>query len=375
MSEKTTSPFCHYADSNAVTPVQHIDYNDFVREPDSLPHMEGFSADYRDIVDYILRITHEIWEERGVGRIYDTYHNDTIVHSCSRTSAGIHPVVSGTLSHLHAFPDKKVVAEAVIWSEDSPGYYFSSHRSVGIATNLGDSEFGPKTGKKVRFRAIADCAVHNNRIYEEWLVRDNLALVHQLGLDARELALAMNRAEAASAPEEGALRSSYGRSESMEGQFYPERYEPKDDSAGEMLTGMYQNIYTCKMLNEVTKYYHPNASVNYIDGKTLCGHEEIQGMLISFLASFPNAFHGIDRITVNTMQDGTTEAAVRWRLRGLHEGIGMFGAPSGRSVEIMGISHYRICQDRIIEAWILYDGLDVLRQIVGTAGDGSPGFT
>ena len=353
-----------YADSADAASAAHTDYNDFVKQPDSGVRMEGFSPDYRDIVDYILRITHEIWEERGVGRIYDTYHNDTIVHSCSRTKVGIQSVIAGTLSHLHAFPDKKCVAEAVIWAEDSPGYYFSSHRSSGLATNLGDSEFGKRTGKHVHFRAIADCAVHDNRIYEEWLVRDNLSLVRQLGLDPWELAAEMNRRETGGGRPASILKSSYGKNESVEGQFYPERYMAKDDSVSEMLAQMYQNVYSCKMINEVRNFYHPNAKVNYIDDKALCGYEEIQGCVISFLAAFPNAFHTLDRITVNQMADGTTEAAVRWRLRGLHEGIGMFGAPTGKQVEIMGISHYRITDGKICEAWILYDGFDVLRQIL-----------
>ena len=27
--------------------------------------MEGFDPQYRDFVDYILKITHQIWEEKG----------------------------------------------------------------------------------------------------------------------------------------------------------------------------------------------------------------------------------------------------------------------------------------------------------------------
>ena len=38
--------------------------------------MRGFDADYVDIVDYIVRCTHKIWEEKQVGLIYSHYgHN------------------------------------------------------------------------------------------------------------------------------------------------------------------------------------------------------------------------------------------------------------------------------------------------------------
>ena len=35
--------------------------------------MRGFDADYVDIVDYIVRCTHKIWEEKQVGLIYTHY--------------------------------------------------------------------------------------------------------------------------------------------------------------------------------------------------------------------------------------------------------------------------------------------------------------
>ena len=61
--------------------------------------------------------------------------------------------------------------------------------------------------------------------------------------------------------------------------------------------------------------------------------------------------------------DDEWDVAVRWRLRGLHEGRGMFGAPSMKPVDILGINHYRVAGNRIQEEWVTFDGLDVLKQI------------
>jgi hypothetical protein len=42
--------------------------------------MRGFEDTYVDIIDYIVRITHRIWEEKDIGYIYDTYrHNSRVV--------------------------------------------------------------------------------------------------------------------------------------------------------------------------------------------------------------------------------------------------------------------------------------------------------
>ena len=55
---------------------------------------------------------------------------------------------------------------------------------------------------------------------------------------------------------------------------------------------------------------------------------------------------------------------------GLHEGRGMFGAPSMKPVDILGINHYRVAGNRIQEEWVTFDGLDVLKQIYLETEDG-----
>jgi hypothetical protein len=43
--------------------------------------MKGFEDQYVDIVDYIVRITDEIWMDRAIGRIYDTYDASCTIYS------------------------------------------------------------------------------------------------------------------------------------------------------------------------------------------------------------------------------------------------------------------------------------------------------
>lgn len=352
----------YYAKVSDGNSVDHQDYNDYLSNAENRLDMPGFDADYKDVVDYILKITHRIWEEKGVGVIYDTYHNDVAVHSCSTHSVGIKSVITGTLENLHGFPDRRLVGEEVVWSEDRPGHFFSSHRILSLATNMGDSLFGKATGKSVRYLGIADCVMKNNRIYEEWLVRDNLAIVQQLGLDPHEVAKEM-----AKTVKKSELQQSFGMAEPMEGQFFPEKYEAADESLGEWFLELHSQVFHYKMLNKIADCFAENAVMHYIGGDYLVGHDEIQGAFISLLASFPNAAHIVDRITCNEREDGSADVAVRWRLRGLHEGIGTFGPPSGKPVEILAVSQYRVENRRIQESWVVFDAVDVLKQIY--AGD------
>ncbi len=347
-------------DSSEVNSVDRYDYNDFVKLKSSPQKLKNFNVQYNDFVDYIMKITHRIWEEKGIGIIYDTYHNNVIMHCGSFNINGIKAVISGTLQTLHSFPDRRLIGQNVIWSEYGKGGYLSSHRIMSTATNLNQSSFGPATGKKVSFRTTVDCAVENSRIYEEWLVRDNLWIVKQLGFDPHEVAKKMARD---TKDNNGINNTRFGMDENMAGQFFPQKYVAKDDTVGEFVREMISKIYSYRLFNEVRNYYNENSVIHYICDKDLVGYHQIQGMLINFFASFPNAKYIIERITSNQRkEDNSYDVSVRWRLCGIHEGIGYFGLPSHKPVEILGITHYKIIDEKVVEEWVTFDGLDVLKQ-------------
>lgn len=348
----------HYGDSNQVNSVGYYDYNDFVNLTEKKQKLNGFDDDYNDFVDYIMKITHRIWEEKGIGVIYDTYHNNVTMHFGAHNAVGIQGVIKGTLETLHAFPDRKLIGQNVVWSKFGENGYLSSHRIISTATNLNDSSFGPATGKKINFRTTVDCAAENNRIFEEWLVRDNLWIVKQLGYSPVEVAKAMAKRS------NSEFNTQFGKDENMKGQFFPEKYSAKDNSVGELVKEMFNHIYTLRLFNEVTYYYQDNAVNHFICDQDLVGHAKIQGMLVSIFASFPNAMFLTDRITCNERPDKNGyDVAVRWRISGIHEGLGMFGEPMGNPVEILGINHLRIVNNKVEEEWMTFDGLDVLRQV------------
>lgn len=357
MTANNLSTKIFYGDSKAVTCVGNLDYNDHSIATKRNQSLEGFDDKYRDFVDYIMKITHNIWEEKGIGIIYDTYHNNVTMHAGSKNIVGIKEVIAGTMQTLHAFPDRRLIGQNVIWSKHGINGFLSSHRVQSTATNLGVSAFGPATNKKVNFRTTIDCAVENNRIYEEWLVRDNLWLVIQLGFDPYTIA----KASAKSLP---AIQNHFGLNESMNGQLVPEIHSASDASVGEMILEITTRINNYKYFNEVTKYYHDNAVVHFVCNEDLKGHDEIQGMLISLYASFPNSSYSVERVTINQRDEvNEYDVAVRYRIRGLNEGIGYFGSPTFKQVDLLGINHFHIVDNKIQEEWVTFDGLDVLTQM------------
>jgi len=61
-------------------------------------------------------------------------------------------------------------------------------------------------------------------------------------------------------------------------------------------------------------------------------------------------------------------AALRWSLKGRHEGWGAFGAPTGADIYVMGISHAEFGPGGLRREWTLYDEAAVWTQIVAQTG-------
>ncbi|MBV9282105.1 MAG: hypothetical protein JOZ41_18655, partial [Chloroflexi bacterium] len=85
--------------------------------------MRGFDETYVDIVDYIVRVTHRIWEEKDIGYIYDTYRHNSRVHDDSGLQYGRDKIVADTVHTINAFPDIRLYADEVIWcGDDETGF-------------------------------------------------------------------------------------------------------------------------------------------------------------------------------------------------------------------------------------------------------------
>ena len=62
--------------------------------------MRGFDSKYRDLPDYILQITHQIWEEKDVESINQYYAKGMPTRSPQGVIYGADPVVKATYACL-----------------------------------------------------------------------------------------------------------------------------------------------------------------------------------------------------------------------------------------------------------------------------------
>ncbi len=313
--------------------------------------LAGFDDEYTDIVDYIVRITYKIWEQKGLGRIEDFYRPDIVIHTSDASARGRDDVISASAKTMEAFPDVRLYPDDVIWSGDDQNGFHTSHRIVWTGRNTGESRYGPPTGRAIQRTGIAHCYVKQNEIIEEWIARDELALVRQLGFDEHELAKKMAADEAVSG----------ARPEDAPAILPPE--EVGDSEIETFLRRTMDETWNGRALDKLDESHVDNHVCHTTDNRTLYGLDAYKAHISSLQTAFPDARLGVDHVCWNANGRDGYAAAVRWTLRGTHGGPGIYGEPTGKPVGVLGITHFEVREGRFVEEWMIFDEFALLKQI------------
>ena len=307
--------------------------------------MAGFEDRFTDIVDYIVRITDEIWQDRAVGYIRDTYDPACVIHSGYGTVRGAEPVVRSTLASINAAPDGDTNHLNIAWSGDEQAGFYTAHLGYGGATNVAPTLYGPAAGKRYTMRFAADCISHANMIHTEWLVRDAGAMVRQLGFDLDEAA----RAVAAIAPAEPWLPQPRA----------PLAAPPRSIEA--WATALFDGVWNARRFDRLAQFYAPDAVVHSGGGRVMLGLGLLSDLVIGVLAAIPDGKISIEHVCWSEETDGVI-VAVRWLLSGSSARGGVLGTalPEGRAVTMMGSSHLRLAGPLIVEEWTVFDEVAVM---------------
>ena len=324
--------------------------------------MDGFEPVYTDIVDYIVRSTHRIWDEKNPGLIYNHYASNAVVYGSLGTSHTREEVVRATIQRIAEFPERRGMAEQVIWSGNDKDGFYSSHLVSSTGRHLGPGTFGKPTGRTVFSRTIADCMVHQNRVYREWLVRDNMAVVRCLGLDPDEIATRM----AAEQASRGVTSHPVFEGARVVGQYPPDMeidttIAGSDDEAA-LLRSLHR-IYNLRMFGTIRDSYAPTVLWHGAGNRDLYGIPAVTGQVIGLFAMLPDASWTPHHTCSVASVEGGVKIAVRWTMEGTHSGHGVLGAPTGRPLFVMGMSHFHLRNGRVVEEWMIYDELALRIQL------------
>ena len=325
--------------------------------------MRGFEDTYTDIVDYIVRITHRIWEQKDIGYIYDTYSHDCRVWDDVGLQYGRDKIVADTVHTNNAFPDIRLVADEIIWAGDETVGFHTSHRTMIMGTNTGFSRFGAPTGRPVRLLCIANCVSRDNEIYLEHVQYDSAGMLKQLGLDLVECARrAAHRDDGPVAPNFMACEP-----KRLKGQGRPARTPIPGEVTDirEFTHAAFHSVWNRRDLSALDRLYSPSVVYEGASGRTYQGIGQIRSFVLSMLAMFPNLAVTVDDLYwMGNSEDGYLVSA-RWSAVGAHRGNGPYGEPTGRETQIWGITQWQIKEHRIQREWTLFNEFGVLMQLFG----------
>ncbi|MDP6219118.1 MAG: ester cyclase [Alphaproteobacteria bacterium] len=322
--------------------------------------MKGFDAKWTDFPDFILGITREIWEERGIATLQHYYTPDIPVRSPGSMVVGNEGVIAATMATLAEFPDRRLLGEDVIWSGTPEEGMLSSHRILSTATHLGDGVYGEATGQTLVYRIIADCHAINNQINDEWLIRDQGAIVRQLGWDPKAYATDLIASEGGVAD----CVKPFTPDINIKG---PYLGRGNDNSWGARYADILQRVMHAD-LAAIPAEYDPACHLELPGGVTTHGHDAADRFWMGLRASFPDATFTIEHQIGREDADMAPRAALRWGLYGTHSGWGSFGAPTGAKVYVMGASHAEFGPRGLRREYVLFDETAIWKQIVMKTG-------
>ena len=328
--------------------------------------MSGYEPVYRDFVDYIMRCTHRIWEEKNIGLCRTHYADDVVMHTLGGPGVGVESVVQGTIGALGMSSDRQVIGQDVVWSDDGDGLLHSSHRINGQMTHMGDDAMlGPATFRGTGATTIADCACRANRIVEEWLVRDAWRAVVQVGGDPWVLAQAQ-----AVADREGDPARHRWRAQAIADVRNGHDVAIADDNPAAIPAAMLARAFRDDLFGDAAAALSPAAEVRWPSMRHGYGRGYWIGCATQLRAVLHDVAFTLDHAAARPLPHGDVAVALRWSIAGRHAGPGVWGPETGREVLIMAISHYRLRGGLIVEDVTVFDELAVLRQIAGGHGAG-----
>jgi predicted ester cyclase len=326
--------------------------------------MRGFEDTYVDIVDYIVRVTHRIWEDQDVGYIYDTYSPGCRVHDDSGSKFGVERMVSETMQSIHAFADVRHYADEVIWAGDDEAGFVTSHRAINVGYHTGVWRWGPPTGRKINMWVIANCVIKENEIFEEWVLYNTCARLAQLGLDIPAAARAVGNEGAVTSLSEQGL----SEVERLVGGRKPAPYPGASKASGfdveHTVRSLFHEVYNRRNLAAIDRVYAPNVRWHGASNRTGYGRSDVRAMARSLMATFPDLGLQVDEVYWMGNDGDGYRVSVRWTAVGTHRGYALYGAPTGRRVHLWGISQLYFEGGMVVDDWMLFNEFDVLAQLL-----------
>ncbi|NVO57804.1 ester cyclase [Rhodobacteraceae bacterium B1Z28] len=324
----------------------------------------GFDPDYRNIVDYIVRITHRIWETDGrqVDYITDCYAPTSLVYDDYGLQTGNKKIIADTHHTTGAFPDIILDAEEVIWAGDDDIGFHTSHLTRILGTNTGPSRYGSATGHGVDVPVIANCVALENDIFLEHVLYNTSAMLQQLGID-----LWAEADRLVADPPAGWPRSQETWDQLRQA-VAPERplseAEPVDGFDPDIFArSLHDNIWNGD-LSAVDAAYAADLPFEGTTERKFKGRAAYKNYIRGLRAAFPDLTLQVDEVYWMGNEPDGWRISTRWSAEASHAGESeIYKAPTGAKCQIWGITQWRVKAGKVEQEWQLFNEFDLMMQV------------
>ena len=331
--------------------------------------LRGFDPDYRNIVDYIARITYRIWEtkKREVEYIDDCYSNDSMVYDDYGLQRGNKKIISDTHHTTKAFPDIILDAEEVIWAGDDKIGFHTSHLTRILGTNTEPSRYGDATGKKIDVLVIANCVALGNDIFLEHVLYNTSAMLKQLGIDLWEEAERL-----ANDPPPG-----WPRTQEIWEQLCTSVRPDQPLSVSESIEGFDPDAFSRAVHDNIWNGDGSAIDESYLadlpfEGTTerkFSGKDNYRSYIDDIRKAFPDLNHQVEEVYWMGNADEGYLISTRWSAEGTHSGGTLYREPTDSACQIWGITQWRVKDGRVEQEWQLFNEFDLMMQIAKARQD------
>ncbi len=329
-------------------------------------NMRGFESTYQNIIDYIVRITYKIWEDRDVEYILDTYSDTSHVYDDYGLQLGAGKIVDDTYHTTGAYTDIQLVADEIVWAGNDEVGYHTSHRTIVRGTNDADSNYGPATNKTIDVLVIANCVALENEIFLEHVLYNNSSMLLQLGHNLDDMVAKLVNSPPAGWPRDAATWDGLRNAASPE----------KPISVSSPISGFdvdrfardnLDQLWNRRDYDALSANYDANLAFQGPTNRAFSGVKPYREFLSSIVSAFPDLELQVDQVYwMGNDKDGYLTSE-RWSAMGTHSGAGIYGDPTDRSIEIWGITQHEIVNGRVVKEWMLFNELDLMMQLATTA--------
>ncbi len=324
--------------------------------------MRGFESTYQNIIDYIVRITYKIWEDRDVEYIRDTYSDTSHVYDDYGLQLGADKIVDDTYHTTGAYTDIKLVADEIVWAGNDEVGYHTSHRTLVRGTNDNDSNYGPATNKPIDVLVIANCVALENEIFLEHVLYNNSSMLLQLGHNLDEMVATLASSPPAGWPRSAATWDGLRNAASPETPISISSPIEGFD-VDHFVRDNLDQLWNRRNYDVLSANHDANLAFQGPTDRTFSEVKQYQEFLSSILSAFPDLALQVDEVYWMGNDDDGYLTSERWSAMGTHSGAGIYGEPTDRSIEIWGITQHEIVNGRVVKEWMLFNELDLMMQL------------